>query len=365
MVRRLLTVLLVLGFFAWLAGPAIRSALAKDKPTKKADAAKASPAKPTAGKEGPCKTATGKEASGKHRKKHAKKHHKHPGHHKHPKHKSDKHRPGGPPSWGYGHAGHRGPGGGFQPWGQRGPMPGPFGFGRGPFGRFGMQGPGFFGRGPWGRGPDWGPGGGRGGFHPPLAGKPPVERPSVDELFKRFDTNGDGSISKEEFAAGMKKMHERMRQRMGPWGGPRAPHFGPQGRPFDMRPQFGPQAGPSGMPPQFGPQAGPFGMPPQFGPQAGSPGMRPPFGPPTTGLHFGAAGGKPPGVSALFERFDKNKDGKLTKDEVPGPMWEHLSKADVNKDGAVTKEEFEAAHKKMQEHFRQKMTEEHRGKQPR
>jgi Ca2+-binding EF-hand superfamily protein len=56
-----------------------------------------------------------------------------------------------------------------------------------------------------------------------------------------------------------------------------------------------------------------------------------------------------PSVSELFERFDKNKDGKLTKDEVPPFIWEHISKADANKDGAVTKAELEAFRKQKPE----------------
>lgn len=47
----------------------------------------------------------------------------------------------------------------------------------------------------------------------------------------------------------------------------------------------------------------------------------------------------------LFAKFDKNKDGKLTKNEVPAKLWARLVKADANKDGAVTKAELKAAHK--------------------
>ncbi len=47
-------------------------------------------------------------------------------------------------------------------------------------------------------------------------------------------------------------------------------------------------------------------------------------------------------MAKLFERFDANKDGKLTKKEVPERLWERLSAADANKDGAVTKAELEA-----------------------
>lgn len=125
-----------------------------------------------------------------------------------------------------------------------------------------------------------------------------MHKPNPDEIFKKLDTNGDGVLSKEEFAAGLKKLEEFRHHRP----------FGP------MNP---------GMP----------GMPGRMDGDHG-----PQFGPPHRPMR--------PSVSQLFERFDKNSDGKLTKDEVPPFVWEHLSKADANKDGAVTKAELEAFHKK-------------------
>lgn len=56
----------------------------------------------------------------------------------------------------------------------------------------------------------------------------------------------------------------------------------------------------------------------------------------------------------LFARFDKNKDGKLTKSEVPAKLWARLVKADANKDGAVTKAELKAAHKGRRGHRKHK-----------
>ena len=51
-----------------------------------------------------------------------------------------------------------------------------------------------------------------------------------------------------------------------------------------------------------------------------------------------------------FENADKNKDGALTKDEVPAERWLRLQNADANKDGKVTKDElaafFKAKHDK-------------------
>ncbi len=42
----------------------------------------------------------------------------------------------------------------------------------------------------------------------------------------------------------------------------------------------------------------------------------------------------------MFERGDRNKDGKVSKDEVPAFVWERISKLDRNNDGGVTKDEL-------------------------
>lgn len=59
---------------------------------------------------------------------------------------------------------------------------------------------------------------------------------------------------------------------------------------------------------------------------------------------FAAAhqGGKRPGPDAVFGRFDKNKDNKLTAKEVPDQFWARISKADKDDDKAVSKQEFVA-----------------------
>ena len=56
----------------------------------------------------------------------------------------------------------------------------------------------------------------------------------------------------------------------------------------------------------------------------------------------GRRGGPPP-AEALFGRFDANKDGALTQNEVPPPMWARLRAADANGDDAVTIAEYRAA----------------------
>ena len=55
----------------------------------------------------------------------------------------------------------------------------------------------------------------------------------------------------------------------------------------------------------------------------------------------GAGRQGPPSPSFLLNQFDKNKDGKLTKSELPGFIWDRLSKADKNGDGEVSKDEIE------------------------
>jgi EF hand domain-containing protein len=75
-------------------------------------------------------------------------------------------------------------------------------------------------------------------------------------------------------------------------------------------------------------------------------------------LLVGAAGAQPPGqkrepprgrvqpapgVDDIVERimaFDKNKDGKVTKDELPERMHHLIARGDTNKDGALDKDEI-------------------------
>ncbi len=49
------------------------------------------------------------------------------------------------------------------------------------------------------------------------------------------------------------------------------------------------------------------------------------------------------GPGALFEKFDKNGDKQLSKEEVPEKAWEFISKADADKNNLVTREELEKA----------------------
>lgn len=54
---------------------------------------------------------------------------------------------------------------------------------------------------------------------------------------------------------------------------------------------------------------------------------------------------KQPTIEELFKEMDANKDNKLSKKEVKGPLADHFAKIDLNEDGFITKEELEKAPK--------------------
>lgn len=52
---------------------------------------------------------------------------------------------------------------------------------------------------------------------------------------------------------------------------------------------------------------------------------------------------KPPTFEELLEQMDANEDGKLSKEEIKGPLKNHFSDVDMDEDGFITAEEFEKA----------------------
>ncbi|MCL6268242.1 EF-hand domain-containing protein [Flagellimonas myxillae] len=52
---------------------------------------------------------------------------------------------------------------------------------------------------------------------------------------------------------------------------------------------------------------------------------------------------KPPTFEKLLEHMDANEDGKLSEDEIKGPLKEHFAKVDLNEDGYIDEEEFNKA----------------------
>ena len=55
--------------------------------------------------------------------------------------------------------------------------------------------------------------------------------------------------------------------------------------------------------------------------------------------------GQRPNPAEMFIQMDANKDGRLSKTEVKGPLQKDFSKIDTNGDGFITKEELEKAPK--------------------
>ncbi|WP_405576749.1 EF-hand domain-containing protein [Winogradskyella sp. Asnod2-B02-A] len=55
--------------------------------------------------------------------------------------------------------------------------------------------------------------------------------------------------------------------------------------------------------------------------------------------------GGQPSVTQLLSEMDSNKDGKLSKDEVKGPLANDFSKIDTDKDGFLSEEELKNAPK--------------------
>ncbi len=55
--------------------------------------------------------------------------------------------------------------------------------------------------------------------------------------------------------------------------------------------------------------------------------------------------GQRPSVEELFAKMDTNKDGKLAKTEVKGPLQKDFAKIDSNGDGFISAEELEKAPK--------------------
>ncbi|QDO95706.1 hypothetical protein FNB79_10200 [Formosa sediminum] len=49
----------------------------------------------------------------------------------------------------------------------------------------------------------------------------------------------------------------------------------------------------------------------------------------------------PPSFNKLLEEMDANADGKLSKDEVKGPLESDFDKIDTDKDGFISKTELE------------------------
>lgn len=71
--------------------------------------------------------------------------------------------------------------------------------------------------------------------------------------------------------------------------------------------------------------------------------------------HQSASGqqGAPPTFAQLLTEMDANKDGKLAKSEVKGPLAKDFAKIDTNNDGFISESEHKAAPRPQQNGPRQ------------
>ncbi len=54
---------------------------------------------------------------------------------------------------------------------------------------------------------------------------------------------------------------------------------------------------------------------------------------------------EPPTFKQLIKEMDANEDGKLSKDEIKGPLKENFAKIDMDEDGFISEKEFKNAPK--------------------
>ncbi len=167
----------------------------------------------------------------------------------------------------------------------------------------------------------------------------------VKAMLSRADRNGDKILTKDELGSAMRGVHSGRLDSAASGDGPPRGRPGPP--PWSGRGDRGPDA-------ERGPSRGPHGPhsagPPRGpeGPSAGRPGPRPEGRPesrpegrskagPPSRPSFGPSRG--PRAEGFLAHVDKNKDGKVGKEEAVGRMKEHFEKVDADKDGKIDRDE--------------------------
>jgi hypothetical protein len=68
----------------------------------------------------------------------------------------------------------------------------------------------------------------------------------------------------------------------------------------------------------------------------------------------GQPNGGPPSTDRLFAQMDSNKDSKLSRAEVKGPLANDFAKIDTDSDGSITKAELDKAPKPNRQRHQQR-----------
>ena len=73
--------------------------------------------------------------------------------------------------------------------------------------------------------------------------------------------------------------------------------------------------------------------------------------------HHESGGMQTEKLPSAFSKFDKNSDGRISRDEAREGSDRMFNDIDTNKDGFISKEEMQAHHKVMHDEFREGMRE--------
>ena len=188
------------------------------------------------------------------------------------------------------------------------------------------------------------PGGGRGGQGGGRPGGPGGFGPPPNPILEAIDKDDDHQLSAKEIENAVAALRTLDRNKDGRLSEEELrPQFGRRRPDGGGRPDGPPPGGPEGR--RRGPEGGgrPDGPPPEGrrrGPEGGG---RPDGPPPEGGRNRRGDRGGELNVEAVVARimtFDDNKDGKLSRDELPERMQGIIKPGDTNKDGAISRDEL-------------------------
>ncbi|MGE4429414.1 MAG: EF-hand domain-containing protein [Sphingobium sp.] len=159
----------------------------------------------------------------------------------------------------------------------------------------------------------------------------------VKEQFARYDTNKDGTVTREEISAQREAMRAQRQDE-------RFKALDKDGNGAISRAEFD-----AGHADRWSGRGGKASADKADGTKATAPGAR-------DGKHWrhgkGRMGHKMGGGMFAFGKADANKDGNITLAEATGAALAHFDKMDANKDGTVTAQERKDAMQQMREQWK-------------